>query len=97
MNFETTLKSDDIRIKGIDADNATAIVYWHLEMETRSWGVRDIYPVVDKVAINFETETGDMSVSLPDGFIYEFNPRGTVIYPSDIDYNHETKACEISF
>src|ERR1044071_4513948 len=40
----------------ISIDNAEATVHWTLDMEARSWGIKDILPTIHKIEISYTEE-----------------------------------------
>ena len=122
MEFTTEIKTQDIYLgadvllcKHLDIDkstdisdkNATATIKWHIDIETREWGVKGISIFIDDVSISGEVEYYDIEdVECEDKIYKEFNCEGfklinemeidgDFICPSDVDVDFSKKTITI--
>jgi hypothetical protein len=56
-DFEVSSESGEKRVIGLVRGKAT--LSWRLEIEARSWGVKDIYPYVPNQLVKAEVEIDD--------------------------------------
>ena len=117
MEFNTELKAIHINVSRdhssypsseFDYQFTDAIIKWDMEIEARSWGVKNIYPFVRNVTLEVEvyeyTDDEDklietISISEEDNWEYsnEFASKGDGLCPQDIYIDFVKKKIDIEF
>lgn len=70
LTYHTKIRSDGVEVWGLDtqgdlqADDAAAYIQWELDLESRSWGVKDLNVLLKKIDVqwmvdNLRQEDGD--------------------------------------
>lgn len=107
---------DDVEIypkpKDVDFTEAKAKVFWELNMDAREYGIKDLYPTVNKITISGAYEYAVGIDEEPRVEPFEFNITGSDwhikedyrdtklsegLYPNLVQINPETKECTVEF
>ena len=117
MDFTTELQSKHISVSRdhssypsseCDYQFTDAIINWDMEIEARSWGVKNIYPFVRNVTLEVEiyeytddedklVETIEIAEELGWKYDNEFASKGDGLCPQEIYIDFAAKKIEIEF
>lgn len=101
MNFEQKLYDSNVEIyalkallpelgdEGVNYDiaNAEFTINWSVELETRSWGIKDVYVLINSIAGSFTIQKYDEHGNEAEALEIDFDPQQFAIDTSGITFS----------
>lgn len=92
LGFKTKLNEREIETS-LDEQPVLANIYWEVEFELRSWGIKDLLPYVKSVAVTYVDDQGSVKNREYKGDKVTFtvaDSNSRALYPNEIYYTETT-------